>query len=127
MDKLDRLGWAAGWAFLAFGVRVGIRVSRDEPGLRARVEAALPPGWMPAASPVVDELYSMIVGGAGSRPGVRLKHVLYSEASRLVRTDDPVELTQILESDISLRVGAGSRERMFVHAGAVGVGGSGIV
>jgi hypothetical protein len=30
MEKIDRLGWAAGLAFTAYGVRVGIRVSETD-------------------------------------------------------------------------------------------------
>ena len=61
MEKLDRLGWAAGLAFTAYGVSVGVRVS--DPGVLERVRALLPPGWKPAGKPRVRRLYSLIVGG----------------------------------------------------------------
>lgn len=83
MEKIDRLGWAAGLAFTAYGVRVGIRVSETD--VLKRVEIYLPPAWRPASSPRVDILYSVVVGGAGSRPGVRRFNLLYANALRVAR------------------------------------------
>ncbi len=61
MAKLDRLGWAAGISFITYGVRIGVRV--NDPSVLERVLHHLPPGWKLAASPVVERLYSLIVGG----------------------------------------------------------------
>ena len=52
MEKLDRLGWAAGLRFVSHGVRIGIRV--NDPGALEQVGAHLPPHWKPSASPIVD-------------------------------------------------------------------------
>ena len=41
-----------------------------------RVRALLPPGWKPAGKPTVRRLYSLIVGGPTSRPGVRRFNLL---------------------------------------------------
>jgi hypothetical protein len=84
VQKLDRLGWAAGISIRAFGVRIGVRVN-DADALRG-LEAYFPPSWQPASSSVVDLLYSLVVGGAGARPGVRRFHLLYANASRLGRS-----------------------------------------
>ncbi len=86
MEKLDRLGWAAGIAFTAYGVSVGVRVS--DASVLEPLRALLPPGWKPAGKPPVRRLYSLIVGGPTSRPGVRRFNLLYSDAARLVRAHD---------------------------------------
>jgi hypothetical protein len=67
MEKIDRLGWAAGLAFTAYGVRVGIRVSETD--VLKRVGIYLPPTWKPASSPRVDILYSLVVGGSRIQAG----------------------------------------------------------
>ena len=53
MEKLDRLGWAAGIAFTAYGLSIGVRVS-DRSAL-ARIRELLPPGWKPAIKPTVQD------------------------------------------------------------------------
>src|SRR5438552_10085328 len=85
MEKIDRLGWADGFAFRSYGVRVGVRVT--DAGLLERLRTHLPPGWKPAASPVVQHLYSLIVGRS-SRPNVRSFNILYRNTVRLVRSLD---------------------------------------
>ena len=102
MEKLDRLGWAAGIAFTAYGVSVGVRVS--DPSVLERVRALLPPGWKPAGKPTVRRLYSLIVGGPTSRPGVRRFNLLYSDAMRLLRTHDLEETLSQLELDLELYI-----------------------
>ena len=118
MAKLDRLGWAAGLAINAYGVRVGIRVNRAD--ALERVLPRLPPAWKPAASPLVDRLYSLICGGGGSGLTVRRFSLLYGDAARLVRTMDPDQAFGRLESDLKLFVAQASGRRVFVHAGVVG-------
>ena len=61
MEKLDRLGWAAGIGFLAYGKRIGIRVSA--PDVLERLPAHLPPESRPADFPIVDRLYSLVPVG----------------------------------------------------------------
>ncbi len=125
MEKLDRLGWAAGLAFTAYGVSVGVRVS--DPSVLERVRALLPPGWKPAGKPRVRRLYSLIVGGPTSRPGVRRFNLLYSDAARLLRTHDLEEALAQLELDLELYIADRAPRRTFVHAGVVGWNGQAIV
>lgn len=125
MRKLDRLGWAAGVAFTAYGLRIGLRTS-DSSALE-RLLPALPPGWAPAASPEVDALYSFVVGGAGSRPGLRRYHVVYSNSMPVVRTLELAEALRILELDLQVRVAQRAPGLVFVHAGVVGWRGRAIV
>jgi hypothetical protein len=97
---------------------VGIRTNRPE--ALALLPERLPAGWKPAASPVVDLLYSLRVGGEGPRPGLRHLHLLYRYAERLLRTADLDEALRVLEDDLRLQVAERARGRLFVHAGVVG-------
>src|SRR5256885_1731450 len=68
MEKLDRLVWAEGLSVRAYGVRLGLRAS--EPGVLGPLIERLPPEWKPAASPVVDRVYSYVAGGQAPRSRV---------------------------------------------------------
>jgi len=125
MEKLDRLGWAAGVSCVAYGVRLGVRVNNPE--ALERILALLPPGWRPTASPVVNRLYSVWVGGAATRSNVRRFNLLYVDSVRLARTTALDELYEGLASDLQLYVAAAARRRLFVHAGVVGWRGRAIV
>jgi hypothetical protein len=113
MSAFDRLGWAGGVAFRVCGLRIGVRVS--ERSALAELPGILPPGWRPAASPIVDHLYSWIVGGAGGRS----LHLLYSDATRLARTRFQEDVLGVLRNDVGYQVASGARSRVFLHAGAV--------
>jgi len=123
MAKIDRLGWAAGLAAISYGHRVGVRVS--EAGALKRATACLPPGWKLAARPVVDCVYSLVVGGEGGR--VRRFSLLYRGAERIARTHDLDSVFETLEEDLKLHVAAAAPSRVFVHAGVVGWRGRAIV
>lgn len=123
MDKIDRLGWAAGLATIAYGHRIGVRVS--EAGALARVTACLPPGWKPAARPEVDCMYSLVVGNGG--PRVRRFSLLYRGAERIARSHDLDGVYETLEADLKLHVASAAPSRVFVHAGVVGWQGGAIV
>src|SRR5574341_1119997 len=102
MEKIDRLGWATGMAFVAYGVRIGIRV--NDPGMLDRLPGLFPYGWKPGVSPIVDRLYSLMIGGAGPRSNVRRFNLLYAGADRLARTMDLDAVLSLLESDLQLSV-----------------------
>ena len=76
MEKIDRLGWAAGLSLNAFGVPVGVRVSKSDS--LERIKEHLPPGWRPSRSRCVERLYSVFVGGPQKRRGVRSFNLLYA-------------------------------------------------
>ncbi|MBI3798296.1 MAG: hypothetical protein HY268_15195 [Deltaproteobacteria bacterium] len=125
MEKLDRLGWAAGITFSAYGLRIGIRVNNAE--VLEQLLGLLPPGWKPSAAAVVDRLYSLISGGTGPRPTVRRFNLLYADAVRLMRTLDLAEVFTLLESHLQLYVAEAARRRLFVHAGVVAWRGQAVV
>jgi len=67
------------------------------------------------------------VGGPGPRPNVRNFHLLYAGAVRVRRTLELDEVVSALEYDLGLYVAEAARQLIFVHAGAVGWGGQGIL
>ena len=125
MEKIDRLGWAAGISFVSYGLRIGIRVS--DPEVLNRLPDVLPPYWKSARSPKVERLYSLVVGGDGPRPSVRRFNVLYANETRVARTMELGHALKALESDLQLYVAEGARSRLFVHAGVVGWRGQAIM
>jgi hypothetical protein len=124
MAKLDRLVWAAGITFTAYGVKVGVRVNDRE--VLATVAERLPPGWRHSASPSVAKLYSLIVGEGDDRR-VRRFSLLYAGAELLARTLNTEAVFERLESDLQLYVAERAPKRVFVHAGVVGWRGQAIV
>lgn len=125
MEKLDRLGWADGISFSAYGRRVGIRVNDRE--VLQWLPRHLPFGWQPAQEGVVERLYSVFLRREGPPSRMRRFHLLYRDAQRLARTEDRDQLFEALESDVQSYVAEYARRRIFVHAGVVGWRGSAIV
>src|SRR5436190_14798894 len=101
MDKLNRLGWTAGSAFLVFGVRIGIRV--NDPLVLESVLSRVPVDWTRLESAVVDRLYS-VVTPLVRRRNVRQFCVLYGDHTRLSRTGRIEDLLDHFESDLDLHI-----------------------
>src|SRR5437763_17171776 len=105
MAKIDRLGWAAGFAIESYGARVGVRV--NDPGVLEQLAVRFPPGWKPARDEVVDHLYSLFAATDAPRArGVRRFNRLYGDVRRLTRTHDLSEALEAFESDLQLYVAA---------------------
>src|SRR5215211_7437610 len=118
MQKIDRLGWAAGVAFESYGLKIGVRVNAPE--VPPDVLACLPPGWRPLDTPFVDYLLSFRLGGAGSRPGQKNFFLLHGGLTQLARTLDRDIALWALENALQLYVATRARDRAFVHAGVIG-------
>jgi hypothetical protein len=118
MEKIDRLGWAAGVSFHSCGVRVGVRVNSAH-ALRL-VQKRFPPGWKPASSRIVGRLYSIILNETRAGAGLRRYNLVYGNLERLARTTDTEAALATFESDLKLHVAAEATSRVFVHAGVVG-------
>jgi hypothetical protein len=118
MEKIDRLGWAAGVCCHSYGWRIGVRTNRSD--VLPQAWDRLPPGAEPAELPFVDLLYSLRVGGEGHRSGLRNYTLLYKGAQRIARTMDLDEALETLESDLQITIAEFAQDRVFVHAGAVG-------
>ncbi len=125
MKKIDRLGWAAGIAFVSYGLRIGIRAS--SPQIMDRLHGLLPPNAKPARGPRVGCLYSLIVSGTKVGSNIRRFNILYADAVPLARTKNTDLVLEALERDLQLHVAERARRRVFVHAGVVGWRGRAIV
>src|SRR3954452_24366319 len=125
MEKLDRLVWAEGLSVRAYGVQLGLRAS--EPGVPEPFLDRLPPEWKPASSPLVDRMYSYVVGGQDPGSRVRRFHLLYIDHARVARDRSIEPCLDAFELDTRHTVAALSPRRVFVHAGVVGWGGGAIV
>ena len=125
MEKLDRLVWAEGLSVRAYGVQLGLRAS--EPGALEPLLERMPPEWKPAASPLVDRMYSYVAGGQAPGSRVRRFHLLYIDHARVAR-DHSIDLClDAFEVDARFSVAALSPQRVFIHAGVVGSSGGAIV
>jgi serine kinase of HPr protein (carbohydrate metabolism regulator) len=102
-----------------------VRVNRAD-GLEL-VRAHLPPGWRVAASPVVEKLFSVVIGGASASGRTRRFNLLYEDHVRMARTTDLGVVCETLESRMRAYVAERARRRVFVHAGAVGWRGRAII
>ena len=125
MKKVDRLGWAAGFSLKSYGVRIGVR-SNDGATL-SRVMELLPGEWEKVDQPVVDRVYSILVGGAGARANVRRFNLLYGDHLRLARSLDLDSVLEAFDSDLRIFIAEFAKHRVFVHAGVVGWKGKAIV
>jgi hypothetical protein len=125
MEKIDRLGWAAGFSFVSYGRRIGIRT--NAPDILERLGQHLPPGWKRSSSTVVERLYSLVVGGPTTRPNIRRFNLLYGDITRLARSRELDEVLDTFETDLRLYVAESARRRVFVHAGVVGWRGQAIL
>jgi hypothetical protein len=126
MEKIDRLGWAAGISFISHGVRIGVRVNKSE--ALDLLQDYFPPRWKPSPSNVVERLYSFVVSNdKEAQRGVRHFNLLYRDIGRLARTRNLEEALDLFESDLHLHVATQARRRVFVHAGVVGWKGQAIL
>ena len=125
MQKIDRLGWAAGISIVSYGARIGIRVN-DAAALK-EIKHLLPPGWKRSPTAVVDHLVSVFVGKTDPRGKIRRYHLLYVNAGQVLRTLKIREVLDRLESELQIHVAEGARHRVFVHAGVVGWRGKAIL
>lgn len=127
MQKLDRLGWADGFSFKAYGLRVGVRFSVADPEVMGCFKAQLPPRWEPLESPIADHLYSVIVGGDSPRSRLRRFNLVYWDAGLIAKSKDFEGVLGAFESHLQLTIAEWSPRRVFVHAGVVEWNGKAIV
>jgi len=125
MAEVDRLGWAVGFALKSYGVRIGIR--SNDPAALVSARQHLPSEWDSVKSPLVDRVYSIMIGTKSSRTNKRRLHLLYGDDLSLASSANLDSIFERLESDLRLFVAELAKHRVFVHAGVVGWQGRGIV
>jgi hypothetical protein len=118
MAKIDRLGWADGMSFKAYGVQIGVRV--NEPSILNDLVDRLPPGSKPSSALTVDHLYSITGFPTNSNGSIRRFNLGYWNLIRFARSRSFEELLDQFESHVQLTVAEYAPRRVFVHAGVVG-------
>ena len=113
-----RLHRVPDFAFLAYGVRVGVRISR--PSLLRRLDEVLPPGARPITGRV-DCLYDWCVS-TGAAP-----HTLRLDNQVVVQAVDLDTLLLRFASNVELTIAERAPRRIFIHAGVVSWRGRAIV
>ena len=125
MQKLDRLGWADGFSFDAYGVVMGVRATSVS--VLSLVRDALPSSWTASQQTEVEWLYSIVAAGPLADGKARRFNLVYSDALQIGRTTDLGEALRTLERDMDLTVGERARTRVLIHAGVVAVNGRAIL
>lgn len=125
MSQLDRLVWADGVTISVFGVRVGIRAT--DPAVLEPMLEYLPPGWKRTSSPVVDRLYSIMTGAAGTQTEMQPLHMLFQDTDILAATPELERICDAFEVDLQMHIAEAAHNRVFVHAGVVGWRGKAIL
>lgn len=125
MQKIDRLGWTAGFQFSVHGIHVGVRSTQPE--ILAELQRRLPIGWRPQPTSKADVLFSLKVGGEGPRPGLRQFHLLYGNFVRLIRTHNLADALDTFETRVQTYIAEFARNRIFVHAGVIGWNGQALL
>jgi hypothetical protein len=125
MQKIDRLGWAAGISLRAYGRRIGVRV--NDPRALPRVNQYLPPGAAVTQNRVVERLYSLYIAKNGESERVQRFHLLYEGALLAARSRQLDDILQALEVRMRQYVAESAQRRVFVHAGVVAWQGKAIV
>lgn len=118
MQKIDRLGWTAGFSFLAYGIRVGVRSNSIE--ILNQLRERRPFSWKLISSPDVQTIYSLKIGQQPNRRGLKQFHLIYANFENIGRTLDIDQAIALFEQDIQLYVAENALRRVFVHAGVVG-------
>lgn len=124
MKKLNALDWADGFSFVAFGVRMGLRVTVPE--LLPELVGRFPPGWKFSTTPRVHWMYSLSSVSSRRKPGTVI-HQLYTGKYFLTRGSDFSRILAAFGTDLQVELALRSPWRMFIHAGVVGWKGRAIV
>lgn len=124
-ENLNKLDWVDGFSFTSHGVPLGVRVS--DPALIPMLQKRLPAGARLSTPESVERYFSVVLGG--SEPGSRRRNynLLYIEHSNFGRSFKLEDVLDSFESWVRITVAELAREHVFVHAGAVGWKGQGIL
>lgn len=124
MKKVDSFELPAGFSIKSYGVRISIR--SNDSSVLDRVRQHLPHEWQSTSSSKMDRVYSILVGGAGTRASRRF-YTLDADGLQLERSIDLDAVLERFESDLRIFVAELAIDRVFVHAGVVGWKGKAIV
>lgn len=125
MNKLENVDWADSIGFSSFGIKIGIRVNR--PNAIHEVIHRLPPCREPIVASNVDVTYSLIFDEIRSWLRPRRYAFLYESNRQLGKSTRIVDIYDLLETTIQMRVAEFSHDRIFVHSGVVGLNGRAVL
>lgn len=117
MEKIDRLGWTAGFSILSGDLAVGVRL--NEPSLLDELAAIVRKTGQEPAQIVeeVDILFSLRVGAKSGRKGQRHYHLLYVGPGRAVRTLSRDELLEEFQQHFLRNIGFTFEHQIALNAG----------
>lgn len=124
-ENLNHVKWRAGFSFMAYGLRVGIRV--NTPQLLDRLKDSFPPGWSRAEFSAADRLYSICALEASSDRAAQPFSLFQAGVDPVRKLPDLDSLISSFESDLNLYLAEYARHKTFIHAGAVGWKGKAII
>lgn len=111
--------------FKSYGVSFDIRVNK--PGFSESILDRLPPGSEFNSSSSAKEIYSLIVDETITDSKQNQIYQLYRDDEQLIQTTEFENVLNKLDSDLSLRVGMLTPDKLFVHAGVVSWQGKAII
>ena len=117
--RVDRLGWADGFVFDAFGLRVGLRV-HDATDLPAAQRVIAELDWPVLEEPTADVIFSLRMGKPGSRRGVKNYHLLYAGGGQIQRTLETTQAWNFFTETLHHYVTTSSQKYVFL-AGSMAV------
>jgi hypothetical protein len=117
MEKLDRLGWTAGIALTAYGVRIGIRCNHAD--VLEHLIRLIPPNSAPSSSPVVEHIFSIIATNPSTSKGLKRFNLAYVNDSQLVRDFEMGNVLRQVESEMQRLVAEEANMYHFLHAGVI--------
>lgn len=123
--NLNKVDWNHGFSFTCYGIRFGVRVS--DPALLPMLRKRLPAGATASDAKVVDRYFSVILGGSEGNSRVRRYNIVYVDHVRFARSHDLDDILHSFETAVRLSAAELARNRVFIHAGAVGWNGKAIV
>lgn len=123
-EELDRGRWEAGLTFRTYGLEIGV-CARPR-AILDRVPDRLPFGWEPAELSEVDRLYSIeLTRDPEDEDGDSWR--LWQDGTEIARGTTLEYILHGLESELKLYVAEWGKERIFLHAGVVGVHGKAVL
>lgn len=118
------LVWTHNVNFSVYGARIGVR-SNDARALE-ELQTIFPPHWRLVTTRNVDWQYSLFIAPP-TRSGRKPIHRLWSNEEQRIRSKDLEQIFIAFDQDVQLAIAQKARGKVFVHAGAVGWRGRGII
>ena len=124
-DKNDKLGWKAGFSLTLEGVSFGVRT--NEADLLPQLRSYFPGKAIESDDVEVDVLLSFLKGRKSERKGVEHYHLVYEAWTRVARTRDFDEATNLFVQALKNRLAVFSQDKLYIYASVFDWQGRGLV